>query len=272
MQLLAPRATPARSSPSTAMTYIDPTSLLPQYETDCGSNQLRAYWPGLVAVARTKQAAKHNVFHELTRLPGGFFLAGVGETNHLSPIREEVLAHVSAGADLKEAMRTALGSDSSCVVGPSACYAHFDPLEATLRIEGVGQHVSAIHLTAGSGLLLRPQTESPNGRPITIALRPGEALALIAHPRSWDKHVLSAIHRALPDDSIILSEGEIQGLCAELDALPDPVSRLLLYRQDGAGAPKSGGSEDSLMPAGDTDRFWTPEDQELLNRMACSVV
>jgi hypothetical protein len=254
------------------MTYIDPTSLLPQYETDCGSNQLRAYWPGLVAVARTKQAAKHNVFHELTRLPGGFFLAGVGETNHLSPIREEVLAHVSAGADLKEAMRTALGSDSSCVVGPSACYAHFDPLEATLRIEGVGQHVSAIHLTAGSGLLLRPQTESPNGRPITIALRPGEALALIAHPRSWDKHVLSAIHRALPDDSIILSEGEIQGLCAELDALPDPVSRLLLYRQDGAGAPKSGGSEDSLMPAGDTDRFWTPEDQELLNRMACSVV
>jgi len=107
---------------------------------------------------------------------------------------------------------------------------------------------------------------------MTVALRRGEALALIAHPRIWDKHVLSAIHQVLPDDSMVLTEGEIQGLCAVLDALPDPVSRLLLYRQDGAGAPKSGGSKDSLMPAGDMDPFWTPEDQEFLDRMAYSVV
>ena len=107
---------------------------------------------------------------------------------------------------------------------------------------------------------------------MTIALRPGEGLALVAHPRIWDKLVLSAIHQALPDDSIALTEGETQALCAVLDALPDPVSRLLLYRQDGAGAPKSGGSKDSLMPAGDMAPFWTPEDQEFLDRMVYSVV
>jgi hypothetical protein len=179
---------------------------------------------------------------------------------------------VSAGADLKQALRIALGSDSSCGFGSSACYAHFDPLEATLRIEGVGPHVSAIHLTAGSGLLLQPATETQNVRPMTIALRPGEALALIAHPRAWDKHVLSAMHEALPEDSVILTEREIQGLCAVLDAMPGPSARLLLYRQDGAGAPNAGGSKDSLMPAGDMDPGWTPDDLDFLDRMACGLV
>jgi hypothetical protein len=254
------------------MTYLDPTSLLPHYETEGPSDQLRACWPGLVAVARTKGAAKHDVFHELSPLPGGFFLAGVGETNRDAHFREEIFAHVSAGTDLKEALRIAMRSDVSCGNGASACYVHFDPIEATLRIEGMGPHVSAIHLTTGSGLILRPTTEIEHGRPMTIALRPGEALALIAHPRIWDKHVLSAIHQVLPHDSIILTEGEIQGLCAVLDALPDPVSRLLLHCQDGAGAPKSGGSKDWLMPAGDINPFWTSEDQESLDRMAYSVV
>jgi hypothetical protein len=254
------------------MTYLDPTSLLPYYETEGPTDQLRACWPGLVAVARTRGAAKHVVFHELSPLPGGFFVAGVGETNQDAHIRERVLAHVSAGTDLKEALRIALGRDSGCGVGSSACYAHFDPLEATIRIEGVGQQASAIHLTAGSGLLLRPSAESPNGRPMTITLRPGEALALIAHPRAWDKHVLSAIHQALPEDSVILTEGELQGMCAVLDALPDPVSRLLLYRQDGAGTPHPGGSKDSLMPAGALDPLWTTDDLDFLDRMACTLV
>jgi hypothetical protein len=84
--------------------------------------------------------------------------------------------------------------------------------------------------------------------------------------------VLSAIHRALPDDSITLTQEEIQELCAVLDALPNPVSRLLLYRQDGTGAPKASGGRDSLMPAGNMDPFWTLEDQEFLDRMACGVV
>jgi hypothetical protein len=254
------------------MTYLDPFSLLPQYETDGPSDQLRACWPGLVAFARTKETAQRDVFHELSPLPGGFFLAGVGATRQDPHIREEVLAHVSAGTDLKEALQIAMRNDVNCGNGASACYVHLDPIEATLRVEGLGPHVSAIHLTAGSGLMLRPTTEIEHGRPMTIALRPGEALALIAHPRIWDKHVLSAIHQVLPDDSIVLTEGEIQGLCAVLDALPDPVSRLLLYRQDGAGAPKSGGSNNSLMPAGDMDPFWTPEDQEFLDRMAYGVV
>jgi hypothetical protein len=254
------------------MTYLDPTSLLPQYETEGHGDQLRACWPGLVAVARTKKVAKHDVFHELSPLPGGFFLAGVGEADHVSHIREEVLAHVSAGADLKQALRIALRSDNRFGIGASASYAHFDPLEATLRLEGLGPHVSAIHLSAGSGLLLRPTTEIQDGRPMTIALRPGEALALIAHPRTWDKHVLSAIHQALPEDSVILTEREIQELCAVLDAMPGPSARLLLYRQDGAGAPNAGGSKDSLMPAGDMDPCWSPEDLDFLDRMGDSLV
>lgn len=272
MHLLAPRVNVARSSPCTAMTYLDPSSLIPQYETDGQSDQLRACWHGLVAIARAKSAAKHGVFHELSPLPGGFFFAGVGTTGQGAHVREDVFAHMSAGADLKQALRIAMRNDESFGNGASACYVHFDPIEATLRIEGMGPHVSAIHLTAGSGLILRPTTEIEDGRPMTIAMRPGEALALIAHPRIWDKHVLSAIHQVLPDDSIVLTEGEIQGLCAVLDALPDPVSTLLLYRQDGAGAPKSGGSKDSLMPAGDMDPFWTSEDQELLDRMAFSLM
>ena len=244
------------------MTYLDPTSLLPQYQTEGPSDQLRACWPGLVAVARTKGAAKYNVFHELSPLPGGFFLGGVGETNRDAHFREEVVAHVSAGTELKEALRVAMRSDVRGGNGASACYVHFDPIEATLRIEGMGPHVTAIHLTAGSALILRLTTEIKHGRPTTFALRPGEALALIAHPRIWEKYVLSAIHQVLPDDSIILTEDDIQGLCAVLDALPDPVSRLLLHRQDGAGAPQSGGSRDSLMPAGEMNPFWTSQDQE----------
>ncbi len=219
------------------MTYLDPTSLLPQYEKDSHSDQLRACWPGLVAVARSKGAAKHDVFHELSPLPGGFFLAGVGEASDVTHIREEVLAHVSAGTDFKEALRIALRIDFGCAIGASACYVHFDPLEATLRIEGVGQHTSAVYLTAGSGLLLRPTTDIKNGSPTTLTLRPGEVLALIAHPRTWEKHVLSAIHQALPEDWAILTERDIQGLYAVLDAIPGPSAILLLYRHDGAAAP-----------------------------------
>jgi hypothetical protein len=254
------------------MTYLDPTSLQPQYEIEGHNDLLRACWPGLVAVARTKEAEKHAVFHELSPLPGGFFLAGVGEANHQSPIREELLAHVCAGTDLKESLRIALRSDVRCGLGASACYAHFDPLEATLRIEGLGPNVSAIHLTAGSGLLLRPTTEIQNGRPMTIVLRPGDALALIAHPRAWGKHVLSAVHQALPEDSVTLTEREIQGLCAVLDAVPSPLARLVLYRQAEAGASNSAGSKNSLLPAGDMGPYWTPRDLDFLNRMACNLV
>src|SRR5579863_4721935 len=109
------------------MTYLDPTSLLPQYETDVHRDQLRACWPGLVAVARTMAATEHDVFHELSPLPGGFFLAGVGEANHHPQIREEVLALVSAGTDLKEALRVVLRSDVSCGIGESACYGSVRP-------------------------------------------------------------------------------------------------------------------------------------------------
>ncbi len=252
------------------MTYLDPNSLLPQYETD--SDELRAYWPGLVALARTKWSAKHDVFHELSPLPGGFFLAGVGEAPDGSDLREEVLAHLVAGADLKEAVRIALRFDPTFARGASACYVHFDPLEATMRIESAGPHVSAIYFTAGSGSLLRTAMQLEGGIPVTLALRPGEALALIAHPRDWEKHVLSAVHHALPEDADTLTEADLRDLCAVLDDVAGPSARLLLYRQDGAGTSDEGGRKDSLMPACDMNPIWTREDLEFLDRMACSQV
>jgi hypothetical protein len=261
---------PARPSRSTAMTYLDPNPLLPQYETN--NDELRACWPGLVAIARTKSSAKHDVFHELSPLPGGFFLAGVGEATDGSDLREKVLAHLMAGADLKEALRIALRSDATCALRASACYVHFDPLEATMRIESAGQHVSAIYFISGSGGLLRTGTRFESGTPVTLALRPGEALALIAHPRAWEKHVLSAVHHALPEDGVTLTEAELQDLCAVLDDVAGPSARLLLYRQDAAGTSDGGRRKDSLVPAGELDPIWTPEDFEFLDRMACSPV
>jgi hypothetical protein len=252
------------------MTYLDPNSLLPQYETD--SDELRACWPDLVAVARTRWGALHAVFHELSPQPGGFFLAGVGESSDGSHLRDEVLAHLVAGADLKEALQIALRSEPHRTLGASACYVHFDPLEATMRIECAGPHVSAIYLTAGSGTLLRTATESESGIPMRLALRPGEALALIVHPRAWQKHVLSAIHHALPENTVTLTEDDVQHLCAVLDDIAGPSARLLLYRQDAAGTPDGGGSKDSLMPAGEMSPIWTHEDLEFLDRLACSLV
>jgi len=255
------------------MTYLDPNSLLPQYDTDNDNDQLRACWPGLVAVARTKSAPKHGVSYELSPLPGGFFLAGVAEASAGLNLREEVQAHLVAGADLKEAMRVAFRSDTDCTFGGSACYVHFDPLEATMRIESAGrQHVSAIYFTAGSGSLLRTAVQRDGGTPVTLALRPGEALALIAHPRVWDKHVLSAVHRALPEDAVTLTEVDVQNLCTALDDIAGPSARLLLYRQDGAGTTYGGGRKDSLMPAGELNPIWTREDLEFLDGLAFSPV
>ena len=253
------------------MTYLDPNFLLPQYDND--SDQLRACWPSLVAVARTKSAPSHDVFHELSPLPGGFFLAGVGEASVGSHLREEVQAHLVAGADLKEAVRIGLRSDTDCAYGASACYAHFDPLEATMRIESAGRpHVSAIYFTAGSGSLLRTSIQSEGGTPVALALRPGEAIALIAHPRAWDKHVLSAVHHALPEDAAKLTEADVQNLCTALDDITGPSARLLLYRHDGAGTTYGGGRKDSLMPAGELNPTWTREDLEFLDRLAFSPV
>jgi hypothetical protein len=253
------------------MTYLDPNLPLPEYETDSYGDQLRACWPGLLAVARTQRATTHDVFHELSPLPGGCFLAGVGETSDRLHLREEVLAHLTAGADLKEALRTALQSDTTHGLGASACYVHFDPLEVTMRIESAGPHVSAIYLAAGSPRRLRTATELECGAPMTLVLRPGEAVALIAHPRAWDKHVLAAIHHALPEDAVTLTEADVQELCAVLDDIAGPSARFLLYRQNAAGTPDGGGRKDSLMPAGEMNPVWTPEDLEFLDQMACTL-
>lgn len=218
------------------MRYLDSTTLLPHYEKDSKNDQLRATWPGLVATATTTCTASHGIFHELSPLPGGFFLAGVGAASGGSQLREEVLAHLAAGADLREALGTTLRKDPNGALNASACYVHFDPLEATMRIESAGLHVSAVWLTNGSGRLLRTTMERESGTPTTLALRPGQALALIAHPRASGEHVLSAIHGALPEDSVTLNENEVQRLCAVLDSIPGPSARLLLYRHEAAGA------------------------------------
>jgi hypothetical protein len=244
------------------MTFLDPYFLLPHYETE-DKGQLRACWPGLVAVARTEETTKDAVFHELSPLPGGFFMGGVGYVSHGPQFREEVQGLVCAGADLQEALRLALSTVPDPDGRASACYVHFDPVEATLRVESEGAHVSAVRLPAGSGQLLG-SSATPTA-PTVLALRPGEALVLIAHPRAWDKHVLSAIHRALPEDVGSLDEEDVQALCGVVDALPGPTARLLLYRSDGAGTPNAGGREDQLLPAGELDPHWTVEDLEFLD-------
>jgi hypothetical protein len=250
------------------MTFLDPVFLLPRYENDADNDQLRACWPGLVAVARTPGvAAQHGVFHELSPLPGGFFLGGVGYVDDGSRFREQVLALVSSGTDLEEALRTAVRSVPTFGHSASACYARFDPLEATFRIEGVGPYISAVHLTAGTGRLL-PKPMETSGAPMMVALRPGEALALIAHPRAWDKHVLAAIHQALPEDLVDLTERKLQELGAVLDASTGPSARLLLYRSDEAGTRHTGGRQDLLMPTGELSASWTDADLEFLEELA----
>jgi hypothetical protein len=233
------------------MTSLAPISLLPHYENDADNDQLRARWPGLVAVARTPRAtADRRIFHELSPLPGGFFLGGVGHVDDGSRFREQVLAHVTAGADLEEALRTSLRSVRVFHPSASACYARFDPIEATLRMQGIGPSVSAVHITAGTGTLL-PKSTGTSGTPVTLALRSGEALALIAHPRAWNKHVLAAIHQALPEDFVDMTEGTLRHLDAALDAISGPSVRLLLYRSDEAGTPSTGGRHDLVMPTGE---------------------
>lgn len=260
-----PRA-PTRPTDLPPMTFLDPNFLLPHYENDAQNDQLWVCWPSLVAVAKTPRfALDHSVFHELSPLPGGFFLGGVGHVDNGSLFREQVMAHVSAGTDLEEAIRTALRAVPARDHNASVCYARFDPLEATFRIEGIGPSISVVHLTAGSGRLLPMQI---GGVPVTIALRSGEALALIAHPHAWDKHVLAAIHQALPENDVDLSEATLQGLGAALDAIPGPSARLILYRSDDAGTPNKGGRQDLLMPTGELNTSWADADLEFLDELA----
>jgi hypothetical protein len=249
------------------MTYLDPNSLLPQYECEHHHDRLRACWPGLVAIARRKGAATRDVFHELAPLPGGFFLAGVGEAEDGSVLRNEVLAHVVAGADLKQAVRLGLRIDQTDAFGASACYASFDPIEATMRLESAGLHVSAVHLSAGTARSVRTATELEVGTPTLLALRPGEVLALIAHPRGWTKQVLSTIQRALPEHAITLTARDLHDLCTALDDLAGPTANLVFYRQEATGSSDGDGGKDSLMPTRDLNPNWTVNDLEFLDRL-----
>jgi hypothetical protein len=110
------------------------------------------------------------------------------------------------------------------------------------------------------------------GPPIIVVLRRGEALILIAHPWSWDKRVLAAIHQALPENLVDLSEGTMQQLGAALDALPGHSARMLLYRSDEIGTPNMGDRQDLLMPTGELNASWTDADVEFLDELAGSLV
>lgn len=105
-----------------------------------------------------------------------------------------------------------------------------------------------------------------------VALRPGEALALIAHPRAWDKHVLATIHQALPEDVGDLTEDKLQELGGVLDGIPGPLARLLLYRSDDAGTAATDSLRDRLMPTGGLRTPWTDADLDFLDQLAGSVV
>lgn len=249
------------------MTYLDPNSFVPQYHLEDRSDRLRACWPGLVAIARTERATKDDVFHELAPLPGGFFVAGAGEARAASLVRSDVMAHLVAGTDLKEALWRGLGIDRSDALDASACYTSFDPVEATFRLEGVGSHLTAVHFTTCSIRLLHTSTEREGGTTTLLTLRPGEALALIAHPRAWSKQVLSAMHGAWFDDAGPSTPHDLDILSAAVDEVAGPSASVLLLRQDAAGTPDGDGGDASLTPTTATSPPWTPEDAEFLERL-----
>jgi hypothetical protein len=84
--------------------------------------------------------------------------------------------------------------------------------------------------------------------------------------------VLAAVVQALPEDFVAMTEAQFQQLSADLDAIPGPSARLLLYRSDGAGAPKLGSNQDLLMPTGELDVSWTDADREFIDELAGSLL
>lgn len=242
------------------MTPHDPTLLLPRYETDGAGGELRACWPGLAVAAIRQGTPTPGVFHELAPLPGGFFIAGVGNVDDRSSFREEVLAHVLAGTDLYDALRSAhLASQNET----SACYVRFDPLDATFRIECLGPHVSALHLTADSERILGESTDTRRGAQTVVTLRAGEALVLVAHPRARDEDVPAA--RATLSSSDCLLRGlKLRQAPAGLAAGFGPSAILWFSRTDATSPTHSGGECPPLSAVG-LDATWSTADLEFFD-------
>ncbi len=185
---------------------------------------MQARWPGLVAAARSSvPTSKGRTFYEFAPLPGGHFLVGVGHepcgSDDPSFLREQILGQLEAGDDLCESVRNVSRTWSRKEQQHGICYALFDPDQATLLMCGSGWQISAIQVTVNSTRLVRFGAETAQGSASHFVLRPGEALLLVAHPRAWDKHVLSVVDRSVAKDLDDLGQHDVLGLCGRIETL-----------------------------------------------------
>lgn len=250
------------------MTPHDPTLLLPRYETDRSGDELRACWPGLAVAAIREGRPTPGVFHELAPLPGGFFVAGVGHVDDGSSFREEVLAHVLAGADLQDALRNAPLTPQN---ETSACYVRFDPLDATFRIECLGSHVSALHVTADSERVLGRSVDTRRRTPTLLTLRAGESLVLVAHPQVSDEDVLAVARATLSSTDCRLGGLEMRPAAADLAAGLGP-SAILWFSRTDASSPTHSGSACNPTAGTGLDPTWSIPDLEYCDGLTGSLV
>ncbi len=240
---------------------------------------MQARWPGLVAAARSSSPiSKRRTFYEFAPLPGSHFLAGVGHepdgSDEPSFLREQILGQLEAGHDLGESVRNVSRTWGRNDQQHGICYALFDPDQATLQMSGSGRHISAIQVTVDSTRLVRFGSETAQESPSPFVLRPGEALLLVAHPRAWDKHVLSVVDRSVAKDLDDLGQHDILGLCERIETLlqaggsasvvihrmpPDPDAVCL---HDGPA-----GTAGFMRTLGDLDGSLTSSDLEFLEEL-----
>jgi hypothetical protein len=215
------------------MTAFDPASCPPSYETSEDGDHIRASWPALVTYTRSQQNPESGVFSEFSPLPGGLFLAGVGHIGDPSlrtRFREEVLAYALAGSNPSESLWTVLDTKHSLDNDSSACYVRFDPVDATLRIEGYGSEISTIRLVSTAEALIPAGFETQSLRVGLLTLYPGEALVLIAHPNASPDQVSAAIREVLRREWVNLRDMEdVSGLWLALDATLGPTACLLFH-------------------------------------------
>lgn len=220
------------------MTTLAPLFCDPEYEQPADGCELQARWPNLVGTARSSSVVSElPVFYELTPLPGGLLLAGVGHakasTDAVEPsLRETILARMLAGHPLDEAVRSTFVETGAEFRG-SVCYALVDPGHVTMDIVRQGPHASLVHL---AGYVARPCGRGSAGDASggKFELRKGDGLLFVAHPELWSRHVQTAIDRDLHGAYESWGERAALRLGGRMQTLvPGDSASVLLYRPSG---------------------------------------
>jgi len=209
----------------------------PEYESPVDGCEIQVRWPELVATACSSSlTSEFPVFYECAPLPGGLFLAGVG---YVKPgpgsvwdrsLRETVLARMVAGHDLAESVRTSALEFRLDLNDASVCYAVVDPSHGRVQWCQCGAQTSILHIVGGVASPAR-RALGRGEAPGSLALRPGEALLIVAHPRAWDKYLLGAVDQNLRTGADQLAERDALRLCGHVQSLVEGESAsILLYK------------------------------------------